>query len=294
MSRKGIILAGGAGTRLHPLTAVTSKQLLPVFDKPMIYYPLSTLMLAGIREILVITDPGSQADFKRLLGRGEQWGLELAYAAQPEPNGIAQALTIGADFLNGAPCCLALGDNLIYGHGLPEFLRRASDNASGATVFGYRVDDPQRYGVVDFQDDGAVTRIVEKPTDPTSNWAVIGLYFYDETAPDRARALVPSARGEYEITDLNNSYHADGDLKVEPLGRGFAWFDAGTHASLLEAGEFVRVIQGRQQQLISSPEEIAFAAGWIDRQAFSELADRHRNSDYGRSLNLVLQRTGRG
>jgi glucose-1-phosphate thymidylyltransferase len=259
MSRKGIVLAGGAGTRLHPLTLVTSKQLLPVYDKPMIYYPLSTLMLAGIRDILVITTPEQAPAFQQLLGDGSRWGVALRYAVQPKPEGLAQAFVIGADFIAGDPSCLVLGDNIIHGHGLTERLHLANCRKGGATVFAYHVEEPQRYGVVAFDRTGKATSIEEKPAQPKSDWAVIGLYFYDDTAVDRARSLKPSARGEYEITDLNNSYLADGALDVESLGRGFAWFDAGTHGSLLEAAQFVQLIQGRQRQLIASPEEIAFA-----------------------------------
>jgi len=255
MTRKGIILAGGAGTRLHPLTLVTSKQLLPVFDKPMIYYPLSTLMLAGIREILVITTPEDQPAFKRLLGTGEQWGVRLDYAVQPEPNGLAQAFVIGADFVRGHPSCLVLGDNLLYGHGVPETLERAGARRQGATIFGYRVEDPERYGVVTLDGGGGATNIEEKPGKPSSHWAVIGLYFYDESVVDRVKEVKPSARAEYEITDLNRLYLEDRKLHVELFGRGCAWFDAGTHSSLLEAAEFVRVLQKRQGQLIASPED---------------------------------------
>jgi glucose-1-phosphate thymidylyltransferase len=289
MDRKGIILAGGAGTRLHPLTLVTSKQLLPVYDKPMIYYPLSTLMLAGIREILIITTPEDQPAFKRLLGAGQQWGVALDYAVQPEPNGLAQAFVIGADFVRGHPSCLVLGDNLLYGHGLPEALRRASERRDGATVFGYRVEDPARYGVVTIDESGQAMALEEKPAAPTSNWAVIGLYFYDESVVERAKAVKPSARGEYEITDLTRLYLDDRSLAVEFLGRGFAWFDAGTHTSLLEAAEFVRVLQKRQGQLIASPEEVAFANGWIEARQIEEAAARYKN-DYGRALLDLLRR----
>jgi glucose-1-phosphate thymidylyltransferase len=289
MERRGIILAGGAGTRLHPLTLVTSKQLLPVYDKPMIYYPLSTLMLAGIREILVITTPEDQAAFKRLLGGGEQWGVELDYAVQPEPNGLAQAFVIGADFVRGRPSCLVLGDNLLYGHGLSEALSRASERRDGATVFGYRVEDPARYGVVMLDDRGQATALEEKPAAPKSNWAVIGLYFYDESVVERVGAVKPSARGEYEITDLTRLYLDEGGLAVELLGRGFAWFDAGTHTSLLEAAEFVRVLQKRQGQLIASPEEVAFSNGWIDSRQIETQAAKYKN-DYGRALLDLLRR----
>ena len=283
MNRKGIILAGGAGTRLHPLTIVTSKQLLPVFDKPMIYYPLTTLMLAGIREVLIITTPQDQASFQRLLGTGAQWGMEIAYAEQPQPNGLAQAFVIGADFVRGHPSCLVLGDNLLYGHGVPEVLRRADARREGATIFGYHVDDPERYGVVTLDREGRATSIEEKPKQPRSHWAVIGLYFYDETVVDRVRQVKPSARNEYEITDLNRLYLDDRSLHVELFGRGYAWFDAGTHRSLLEAAEFVRVLQTRQGQLIASPEEIAFASGWIDAGHLAAEGQKI-NNEYGRAL----------
>jgi glucose-1-phosphate thymidylyltransferase len=283
MNRKGIILAGGAGTRLHPLTLATSKQLLPVYDKPMIYYPLSTLMLAGIREILVITTPEDQAAFKRLLGTGRQWGVTLDYAVQPKPDGLAQALVIGADFVRDHPSCLVLGDNLLYGHGLPEALRRAGERRDGATIFGYRVEDPDRYGVVTLDPRGKPTSLDEKPAQPQSNWAVIGLYFYDEAVINLVKEVKPSGRGEYEITDLNRLYLRDQSLHVELLGRGFAWFDAGTHSSLLEAAEFVRVLQKRQGQLISSPEEIALSSGWINAEELGKLARQYTN-DYGRVL----------
>jgi glucose-1-phosphate thymidylyltransferase len=284
MRRRGIILAGGTGTRLHPVTRAVSKQLLPIYDKPMIYYPLTTLMLAGIREIMVITTPEDQRAFRDLLGDGGDWGLRLAFAAQPKPEGIAQAFHIAADFLAGEGSCLILGDNLLYGHGLPEALLRAGGEASGATIFAHQVDDPERYGVVSFDDAGRVVSIEEKPRHPTSRWAVPGLYFYDSSAVDRARSLKPSARGEYEITDLNRLYLQDGALRVEPLGRGFAWFDAGTHESLLEAAQFVQVVQRRQGQLIASPEEIAFNAGWISREALLAQARRLPHGSYGAAL----------
>jgi glucose-1-phosphate thymidylyltransferase len=284
LTRKGIILAGGAGTRLHPLTLATSKQLLPIYDKPMIYYPLSTLMLAGIRDILVITTPEHAAGFKQVLGDGSQWGISLSYAVQKKPEGLAQAFLIGAEFLDGQPCCLVLGDNLLYGHGLSEELQHASRDPEGATVFGYRVEDPQRYGVVTFDADGRPLSIEEKPAQPKSDWAVIGLYFYDATVVERAKALKPSKRGEYEITDLHASYLADGALRVRQLGRGYAWFDAGTHTALLEAAEFVHVLQRRQGQLIAAPEEIAFSAGWIGADDMARQVDRLRNTDYGRKL----------
>jgi glucose-1-phosphate thymidylyltransferase len=287
MSRKGIILAGGAGTRLHPLTLVTSKQLLPVYDKPMIYYPLATLMLAGLRDILIITMPEQAPAFHQLLGDGSRWGIALSYAEQPKPDGLAQAFVIGAHFIARDPSCLVLGDNIVYGHGLTERLAAAADQGHGATVFAYHVEDPQRFGVVAYGADGKATSIEEKPARPKSDWAVIGLYFYDATVVDRARGLRPSARGEYEITDLNNSYLADGTLTVEPLGRGFAWFDAGTHASLLDAAEFVRLVQGRQRQLIASPEEIAFASGWITADDLARLAHDLGKTEYGRALAAI-------
>ena len=284
MSRKGIILAGGAGTRLHPLTMVTSKQLLPVYDKPMIYYPLSALMLAGIREILIITTPQDQAAFRHLLGTGEQWGIKFEYAEQPAPNGIAQAFVIGADFVRGHTSCLILGDNILYGHGLPEALRRASARTQGATIFSYWVDDPQRYGVIEFDRGDDVVSIEEKPQNPQSNWAAIGLYFYDEEVADLVKELKPSARGELEITDLNVLYLRRRRLAAERLGRGFAWFDAGTHDSLLEAGEFVRVLQRRQGQLVCAPDEIAFHNAWIGADELKELAAKAGKTEYARRL----------
>jgi len=286
--RKGIILAGGAGSRLHPLTLVVSKQLLPVYDKPMIYYPLSMLMLAGVREVLIITTPDDAPSFRRLLGGGEQWGMALSYAVQPRPEGLAQAFVIGADFLGDDPCCLVLGDNVFYGHGMSAMLRRSQERASGATIFAYRVEDPQRYGVVAFDAEGRAISVEEKPVEPKSNWAVVGLYFYDASVVARASRLKPSKRGEYEITDLNNSYLADGALHVEALGRGCAWFDAGTHASLLEAAEFISVIQRRQRQLIASPEEIAFDAGWITADDLARQAERLGNTDYARMLKALV------
>jgi len=284
MSRKGIILAGGSGTRLHPLTLVTSKQLLPVYDKPMIYYPLCALMLAGIREVLIITTPADQGAFKNLLGIGEQWGMQLDYAAQPTPNGLAQAFVIGADFIRGHPCCLILGDNIIYGHGLPEVLRSAGEKKSGATIFGYWVDDPERYGVIEFDAKMQVRSIEEKPMQPKSNWAAIGIYFYDEDVVDLARQLKPSARGEYEITDLNNLYAQQGRLSVERLGRGYAWLDAGTYDSLLEAAEFIRVLQRRQGQLIAAPEEVAYHNGWIGADQLRAQAAKFSKAPYGARL----------
>jgi glucose-1-phosphate thymidylyltransferase len=284
MSRKGIILAGGAGTRLHPLTLVTSKQLLPVYDKPMVYYPLSVLMLAGIRDILIITTPQDQSAFRHLLGTGKQWGVRFDYAVQPAPNGLAEAFVIGADFVRGDPSCLILGDNILYGHGLPDALRRAGARSEGATIFSYSVEDPQRYGVIEFDGDDGVLSIEEKPQSPKSNWAAIGLYFYDQEVVDLVKQLKPSARGELEITDLNVLYMRRRRLNVERLGRGFAWFDAGTHDSLLEAAEFVRVLQHRQGQLVCSPDEIAFHNGWIGADALKALAAQHGKTQYARRL----------
>ena len=283
MSRKGIILAGGSGTRLHPLTLVTSKQLLPVYDKPMIYYPLSTLMLAGITDILIITTPHDQPAFKNLLGTGRQWGLQLDYAVQPRPDGLAQAFLIAEDFIRGHPSCLILGDNILYGHGLPDLLRRAAADRLGATIFGYLVDEPQRYGVIEFDQQSRVVSIEEKPKQPKSHWAAIGLYFYDEHVADLVKTLKPSTRGEYEITDLNNLYIHERRLKIERIGRGFAWFDAGTHESLLEAAQFIRVLQSRQGQLIAAPEEIAYLNGWIGRDELNALAKK-LDKAYGRRL----------
>jgi glucose-1-phosphate thymidylyltransferase len=284
MSRKGIILAGGSGTRLHPLTLVTSKQLLPVYDKPMIYYPLTSLMLAGIREVLIITTPHDQAAFRHLLGDGSQWGMRLEYAAQPSPDGLAQAFVIGADFIRGGPSCLILGDNIIYGAGLAEVLRSTSARREGATIFGYSVENPEIYGVIEFDKENRVLSIEEKPKQPKSNWAAIGLYFYDESVVDVAKTLKKSARGEYEITDLNNIYVREGRLSVERLGRGFAWLDAGGYDTLLDAAEFIRVLQRRQGHLIAAPEEIAFNNGWIDAEGLKAQAARFSKTTYGARL----------
>ena len=284
---KGIILAGGAGTRLHPLTLAVSKQLLPVYDKPMIYYPLSTLMLAGIRDILVINTPHEQALFQRLLGDGASWGIRIRYAVQPEPRGLAQAYTIGRDFVAGEPSCLILGDNIFHGHGLTDVLRRAATRASGATVFGYWVNDPERYGVAEFDASGRVVGIEEKPAQPKSHYAVTGLYFYDGRASEHAAALAPSARGEYEITDLNRRYLAEGALAVEKLGRGYAWLDTGTHESLLQAANFIETLEQRQGLRVSCPEEIAFNNGWIDREQLLALARPLAKSGYGAYLERV-------
>jgi glucose-1-phosphate thymidylyltransferase len=286
-TQKGIILAGGAGTRLHPLTIATSKQLLPVYDKPMIYYPLSVLMLAGIRDILVINTPHEQAMFQRLLGDGRDWGISITYAVQPEPNGLAQAFLIGREFVAEKPSCLILGDNIFHGHGLTEVLRRAATQVDGATVFGYWVRDPERYGVAEFDRDGRVIGIEEKPAKPKSNYAVTGLYFYDARVCDYAASLKPSPRGELEITDLNRCYLADGSLRVERLGRGYAWLDTGTHESLLQASNFIETIEQRQGLRVCCPEEIAFANGWIDREQLLRLAAPLKKSGYGVYLEQV-------
>lgn len=286
---RGIVLAGGSGTRLHPMTLAASKQLLPIYDKPMIYYPLSVLMLAGAREVLVISTPEDLPSFKRLLGSGAQWGLSLSYAEQPRPDGLAQAYTIGAPFVEGHNSALVLGDNIFYGHGLTESLRAAGARRDGATVFAYHVRDPERYGVVEFDSENRAVSLEEKPRAPKSNWAVTGLYFYDRHAPSYAAALKPSARGELEITDLNRVYLEAGGLNVERLGRGFAWLDTGTPASLLEASQYVRAIEQRQGQRVACLEEIAFLQGWIDAAAMREAAARLAKSGYGAYLLQVLQ-----
>ncbi|WP_417599041.1 glucose-1-phosphate thymidylyltransferase RfbA [Pararhodobacter oceanensis] len=282
--RKGIILAGGTGSRLYPLTIGVSKQLMPVYDKPMIYFPLSVLMLTGIREIAIITTPEDQAQFQRALGDGSQWGIVLTWIEQPAPEGLAQAYILAEEFLDGAPSTMVLGDNIFFGHGLTDLLAEAEAQREGATVFGYRVADPERYGVVSFDGAGNVTGIVEKPEKPQSQYAVSGLYFMDASAPQRARAVTPSARGELEITTLLESYLKEGKLNVQKMGRGFAWFDTGTHASLLDAGNFVRTLQTRQSTLVGSPDEIAFENGWLDRAALQERARRFEKSDYGAAL----------
>ncbi len=290
MARKGIILAGGSGTRLYPVTTGVSKQLLPIYDKPMIYYPLSVLMLAGIREIAVITTPQDQAQFQRTLGDGGQWGVTLTYIEQPSPDGLAQAYLLARDFLDGAPSAMVLGDNIFFGHGLPKALAAADARSEGGTVFGYRVTDPERYGVVDFAPDGSVAAIVEKPEVPPSPYAVTGLYFLDGTAPERAAAVKPSDRGELEITSLLESYLADGTLTVERMGRGYAWLDTGTHESLLDAGNFVRTLTQRQGLQVGSPDEIAYAAGWINDGALAERSNLFGKSGYGGYLASLLKR----
>jgi len=286
--RKGIILAGGSGTRLHPVTHSVSKQLLPVYDKPMIYYPLATLMLAGIRDYLIITTPRDQAAFQDLLGNGTAWGLHIQYAVQPKPEGLAQAFLIGADFIGGSPVALVLGDNIFYGHSLSDSLQKASERTTGATVFGYYVNDPERYGVARFDNDGKVVELIEKPGHAPSNYAITGIYFYDSRVVELARSLKPSPRGELEITDLNNLYLRRGELALEKLGRGIAWLDTGTHASLLDAGNFVRIVEERQGLKIACVEEVAYRMKYIDAGQLARLAEPLRKSGYGDYLLRVL------
>lgn len=288
MTRKGIILAGGSGTRLHPATLAISKQLLPVYDKPMIYYPLSTLMLAGIREVLVISTPQDTPRFEQLLGSGQQWGMNIQYAIQPSPDGLAQAMIIGEDFIGDDLCALVLGDNIFYGHHLDQLLAQATVQKSGASIFAYHVHDPERYGVAEFDQTGRVLSLEEKPTHPKSNFAVTGLYFYDQHVVQLAKTLKPSPRGELEITDLNRLYLEQGKLNVQIMGRGYAWLDTGTHESLLEASQFISIIEKRQGLKVSCPEEIAYRKQWIDGQALKQLAAPMQKTGYGQYLlNLV-------
>ncbi|MFB0931286.1 MAG: glucose-1-phosphate thymidylyltransferase RfbA, partial [Ascidiaceihabitans sp.] len=286
--RKGIILAGGTGSRLFPITAAVSKQLMPIYDKPMIYFPLSVLMLSGIREIAMITTPEDQPQFIRLMGDGSQWGLQITYIEQPSPDGLAQAYLLAEDFLDGAPSAMVLGDNIFFGHGLPDLLAAAHAQTTGGTVFGYRVADPERYGVVAMAADGTVTQIIEKPEFPPSNYAVTGLYFLDGTAPERARSITPSERGELEITSLLQSYLSDGALTVKQMGRGYAWLDTGTHESLLDAGNFVRMLQSRQGLQTGCPEEIAFEHKWIGAAELGALAEKYIKTEYGKYLKGLL------
>ena len=287
--RKGIILAGGSGTRLYPLTMAVSKQLLPIYDKPMIYYPLTVLMLSGIREIMIITTPQDQDQFQRLLGDGSQWGIRLEYKVQPSPEGLAQAFILAEDFLDGAPSAMVLGDNIFFGHGLPQVLAAADAQEHGATVFGYHVSNPQRYGVVDFDENGRVQSIVEKPAKPSSNYAVTGLYFVDGSAPERAKRVTPSSRGELEITSLLETYLNDDALCVEKMGRGYAWLDTGTHASLLDASNFVCTLTERQGLQVGSPDEVAFGMGWMTKPQLHARAQQFGKNSYGQYLTLLSQ-----
>lgn len=288
-THKGIILAGGSGTRLYPITQAVSKQLLPIYDKPMVYYPLSILMLAGIRQILMINTPHEQALFQRLLGDGSQWGINIQYAVQPSPDGLAQAFIIGRDFIGSDPSCLVLGDNIFYGVGLTERLKRAVSREQGATVFGYWVRDPERYGVAEFNTEGRVIGLEEKPTNPKSNYAVTGLYFYDSRVCDYAAQLKPSVRGELEITDLNRRYLEDGSLHLEQLGRGYAWLDTGTHESLMEAGNYIQTIENRQGLKVCCPEEIAYLNDWIDAEQLLRLAAPLAKTGYGQYLQRLVE-----
>ncbi len=290
MQRKGIILAGGSGTRLWPITMGVSKQLLPIFDKPMIYYPLCVLMLANIKEILIITTPEEQTQYQRLLGNGLQWGLNLTYIVQPSPDGLAQAYILAEDFLDGSSSALVLGDNIFYGHGLANILENASISSSGGTVFGYHVSDPERYGVVGFDDNGKANVIIEKPENPPSNYAITGLYFLDHNAPERAKNVKPSSRGELEITSLLEVYLKEGSLNVETMGRGIAWLDTGTHSSMLDASNFVRTLTERQGMQVGSPDEIAFRKKWITKEDLKERAKLFSKNDYGHFLNGLIKK----
>ena len=286
--RKGIILAGGSGTRLYPVTMAVSKQLLPIYDKPMIYYPLTVLLLAGIRDILIITTPQDQHQFQCLLGDGSQWGISLRYKAQPSPDGLAQAFILAEDFLAGSPSAMILGDNVFFGHGISKLLANADAKTKGATVFGYHVSDPQRFGVVEFGEDGKVENIIEKPKVPPSNFAVTGLYFVDGTAPERAKQVMPSIRGELEITSLLETYLSSGELRVEKMGRGYAWLDTGTHSSLLDASNFVRTLTERQGLQVGSPDEVAYQMNWITSEQLCELAEKYGKNKYGRYLKSLV------